>query len=55
MINFEKKKMRSNTNLKVLIDGLNPGDIDRFVGILKDQVEAIDFTNLIMKNDINKS
>ena len=51
----KRRKIRSNTNLKVLIDGLNPGDIDRFVGILKDHVEAIDFTNLIMKNDINKS
>ena len=44
MINFEKEeKSRSNTNLKVLIDGLNPGDIDRFVGILKDHVEAMRF------------
>ena len=45
----KRGKLRSNNNLKILIDDINTVDIDRFISVVKDHVEAIDFTNLIMK------
>ena len=51
----KRKKFISNNNLRILIDGIKTEEIDKFIGILKTHVEAIDFTNLIMKNFNNSS
>ena len=45
-----RRKLKSNNNLRLLIDGINAKDIDEFISILKEHVQAIDFTNLIMNN-----
>lgn len=51
----KRRKLSANNNLRLLIDGINTVDIEKFIGILKDKFEAVDFTNLIMKNNINNS